>query len=118
MLKPRSALPIFALVVAIVMTGCLESQVKQANTSCQASYVGRQKAACELGVTVASETAKKDNGQSATQKYRFASHECRRLERPLVSACIDGVNKFRAELAKLSTPDKSKTGRSLASSSR
>lgn len=45
--------------------------------------------------------AKKDDGKSRTQKYNLAVAKCRKIEPPLVSFCVDGVKKFRTELAKL-----------------
>ena len=99
--KSSRVLPLLALVAALLAAGCNESQKNQANAGCKAQYVGREKAACDLGVKLADGIANKADGKSYAQKYKKALKECNHLERPLVSFCVSGVKKYRTELAKL-----------------
>ncbi len=112
--KSTTPLLIAALAMAAVSAGCLGTQRDEANNGCKARYVGRQKAACEMGVSGAYDVAKKQDGASHNAKYQAALDRCQKVEKPLMSACIDGVNRFKAEIAKMNKPKKDES-RAIAS---
>ncbi|MBI3558666.1 MAG: hypothetical protein HY074_20555 [Deltaproteobacteria bacterium] len=101
MAKSSFPLSVLILGLAVFASGCDGTQKSQASAGCKANYVGREKAACDMGVNLADKVAKKADGKSYKKKYASALGECHRLEKPLVSCCVSGVNKYRAELAKL-----------------
>lgn len=100
-----------ALALALFSAGCLDKEVQSANDDCSNTYVGRQKAACQTGVTVAYNTARTSDGKSRKAKYKSAVARCQKFEKPLIKACVDGVNNFKTEIANLD----SSSGRSPAS---
>ena len=73
-----------ALALAATSAACLTNERNAANNGCEARYVGRQKAACEKGVTEAYEIAKKQDGKSHSAKYDAAVGKCQKIEPPLV----------------------------------
>ncbi|MBI3542270.1 MAG: hypothetical protein HY075_03210 [Deltaproteobacteria bacterium] len=108
MFRKSSTYTVLAFAMAAVTTGCFETQKGQANASCASSYVGRQKVACEMGVTAAVDHAQKEDGKSVGKKYKDAMADCGRIEKPLITACVAGVNKFRAEISKSGSSDNDK----------
>ena len=105
MTRNNSAFAVLVLACAVLASGC-NDQKNQASAGCKSSYVGREKAACDMGVNLADGIAKKNDGKSPKSKYKIALGECHHLEKPLVSFCVSGVKKYRAEIAKLEPQDK------------
>ncbi len=101
MTRSNSTFAAFALVCTLLASGCSDTQKSQAAAGCKASYIGREKAACDMGVNLADGVAKKADGKTPKAKYQVALGQCSHLEKPLVSFCVSGVNKYRAEIAKL-----------------
>lgn len=102
MLRNNTTLFVFtALAFSAISSGCLETQKRVAKDGCKNTYIGRQKAACDMGVALSVELAAKDTGETPMQKYQRAVIQCNKLELPLVAPCVSGVDRFRGEVAKI-----------------
>lgn len=122
--KSTKVILLSSLAIAALASGCMDSQRSEANTGCENQYVGRQKAACQMGVNVAYDKAKTEDGASVATKYKKAVGQCGQLEKPLITPCVSGVKYFRAAIARASsgqgvdqdTPTRKVASRKVASS--